>query len=184
MRTNLMAAMGIGPGMNLPTQASLPHRTRTSSGRTQYEHDSQPGPSPPTPASAGGMESQVLDGRASFVSNGSSGHSRSGPTPKRARPRKSFKAPSPAKPRSAILARAARASTGGRSTSKRQPLLSMSVNRTPEKTAPKTPSKYAQNDARDGYDESTLDENELIIHTPDGKLDVDLSGMLLDDTQE
>ncbi|KAK5117493.1 hypothetical protein LTR85_008878 [Meristemomyces frigidus] len=184
MRSNLMAAMGIGPAMTLQTQASLPHRTRTSSTRTQLEQDSQLGPSPPTPASADGMESQIMDGRASFASNASSGHSRSGPTPKRAKPRKSFKAPSPAKPRLSIGARAGRANKNGRSTSKRQPLLAMSANRSPGKAAPRTPSKAALRDTGDEFGDSTYDENEMLGHTPGGKMEIDLSGILAEDTQE
>ncbi|KAK4543455.1 hypothetical protein LTR36_005598 [Oleoguttula mirabilis] len=181
MRSNLMAAMGIG---QVQTQASLPHRTRTSSARTQLEPNSQLGPSPPTPASVDGTESEIIDGRASFASNASSGHSRNGPTPKRARPRKSFKAPSPAKPRLSMGTKAGRASAGGRSNPKRQPLLSVSVNRSPRKAAPRTPSKVAPRDAEDEYDDSTFDDNELLGHTPGGKMDVDLSGMLAEDTQE
>lgn len=177
MRSNLMAAMGLGPSAGLATQASLPHRTRTSSARTQQYHQSQLDPSPPTPLSGHSVDGPLGDGWASFGSNASSGHSRSGPTPKRAKPRKLFKAPSPAKPRLSISARVGRG-TSDRTATKRQPLQNMSANRSPRRSAPKTPSKAAWNDAADGFDDSTLDENELFAHTPGVTKTLDLGGML------
>ncbi|KAK5136129.1 hypothetical protein LTR08_003966 [Meristemomyces frigidus] len=182
MRSNLMAAMGIGQAIPFQTQSSLPHRTRTPSTRTQHEQDSQLDPSPPSLSSTHGVESQ-LGGRASIASNASSGHSRNGPTPKRAKPRKSIKAPSPAKARLNTATRAGRTSMTGRSAAARQPLSNKSVNRSPEKDAPRTPSKVVKNDARDGFDDSTVDEHELVAHMSGGKMDIDLSGMLAEDTQ-
>jgi hypothetical protein len=161
MRANLMAAMGIGH-MGGSIQPSLPHRTRpqaTAACATQVQlSQSQIDPSPPTPASTDddGMEEQQIDGRASFASHTSSGQPRSGPTPKRPRPRKSFKAPSPAKSRLSI----------GRRTSKRQPLEDMGVNRLSGKVAPRTPSRKSAAFVEDEFDDSVFDENALFANTP------------------
>ncbi|KAK4495105.1 hypothetical protein PRZ48_013432 [Zasmidium cellare] len=97
MRTNLMAAMGLS---NNQTR-TLAHRGRDSLAETQETGDE---PTPPTPTSGDGMDVDA-EVNHSFASNASSQESRSGPTPKRPRPRKSFAAPS--------TAVKTRASTGG-----------------------------------------------------------------------
>ena len=162
MRGNLMAAMGLG---GIPVPASLPHRTRASAPLTQAD-DSQMEMSPPRPLQAYAPNTQAFDGRASFASNASSAESRTGPTPKRAKPRKSFKAASPAKARMSTIARTGRASLLGRSTLKRQPLANVNANRSPSKAVPKTPSKAAEIGIADDFGDSTFDENEVYDEMP------------------
>ena len=185
MRSNLMAAMGIGQAMPSQIQSSLPHRTRSVSTRTQHEQNSQLGPSPPSPSSADGMESQ-LGGQGSFASTASSDNPRNGPTPKRAKPRKSTKAPSPAKTR-LNLTRASRVSATGIRTVVRQPLLSRSVNRVPEKDTLALPSKVTtKRSAEDRFTDPSANANKDDLHCPvsGGKMDLDMSGMLGDETLE
>jgi len=182
MRANLMAAMGIA-GAQAPLQ-TLTHRPSRASATPYTQrpgHESQDEPTPPTPFS--GDDSQHLEHEAaSFVSNAtSSGESRNGPTPKRARPRKSIKVHSPAKP-------VARPSTGVRPVARpdagtqvrrsslrvRQPLLGVSGNQSilPPLASLKTPSKGLAL-----ADEETFDGSELFTGTPGQEL-MDLGGAL------
>jgi hypothetical protein len=168
MRANLMAAMGIsGSGTSKQTklahQFSAPFASETQS----QDIDTQADPSPPTPRSGDGDGSQQRNAEASFAS---STDSRSGPTPKRARPRRTVKVASPAKARlsSAVATRSTRRSVGtGTSTGvKRQPLSAVSANRAQVRNvAPKTPSKGADLPLADGMDESTFDGSELFTGT-------------------
>ncbi|EMC97860.1 hypothetical protein BAUCODRAFT_406230 [Baudoinia panamericana UAMH 10762] len=96
MRSKLFAALG-GP----QHQASLPYRPRsTRVSGTQQSHLEG------SPSMLVDSQSQAFDGRASFASNASSGKSRNGPTPKRAKPRKTIAVPSPAESRLSIATRA------------------------------------------------------------------------------
>lgn len=83
--------------------------------------------------------------------------------------RKSFKVPSPARPRmnTSVNSRTTRASIGGQSTVKRQPLLSITANQSHRKsTALKTPSKTVSKNVPHDLDESTFDGSELFSGTP------------------
>ena len=171
MRGNLMAAMGISG--NLQQQLKMPHRPSRSSiaQAQQQEIDSQNDPTPPTPHSSDEVESQQPQLGASFASNISSTDSKSGPPPKRAKSgvRRAFKAPSPARPRLSAGAgpRSARVSVAGQRTVSRQPLLTMSANRSPRKSsAQTTPSKTMSKPVLDDLDESTFDGSELFAGTP------------------
>lgn len=162
MRSNLMAAMGLG---NHQTQIALPHRPSTSStAQTQYqEAESQEDPSPPTPFSGDDAETQQPGPGQSFASNVSSNESRSGPTPKRPRPKRPSKARSPEQPRS-------RTSTNlrsGGSAARRQPLLNIDTNPSTKKSAaPKTPPNGKMAD----LDETTFDGSELFGGTPGDRM--------------
>ena len=153
MRTNLIAAMGLG---SQNAQMTLPHRPWRSS---EHEPESQKDPSPPTPCSGDDADMPQLSGGLSFESNGSSNQSRSGPTPKRARPSKSSKGISPAQPRF----RTSTTPRTSRSAAKRQPLLSISGNSAVSKSMPlKTPSNAKDVDP----DGTTFDGSELFGGTP------------------
>ena len=180
MRANLMAAMGLSG--SLPNHTKLPLRpSRSSTAQTQHQDfDSHADPSPPTPFSGDDAEAQPLDVEGSFVSSVSSAESRSGPTPKRARPRRPFKVPSPAKPRLSTNASsyATRANILGHSTMKRQALLSVSANQRNMKIKGQTPpSKAHSMPVVNDLDESTFEGSELFAGTP-GERMLDLNGML------
>ncbi|KAK0303375.1 hypothetical protein LTR01_008103 [Friedmanniomyces endolithicus] len=152
MRSNLLAALG--GGAQTPMQPSLPHRTRASS-RTQ---PTQPDSTPVTPSFELEMSTQAFDGRASLSSNASSTHSANGPTPKRAKPRKSIVVSPHHKPRMSMGIRTVRAGPSARTTEARRPLGVMSANASPQKDGMKTPSKGALNIGEDEFDGSTIDE--------------------------
>lgn len=177
MRSNLMAAMGISGETS--KQTSLPHRPSAfSSGQTQSQDvDTQTDPSPPTPHSGNEEESQQQEAAGSFVSNAST-DSRSGPTPKRARPRRSVKTSPPVKSRmsASTSLRTTRRSTATNGTAKRQPLSSMSANQEHRKSvAPKTPSKVNSKTDENDADETTFEGSELFTGTP-GQRMLDLDG--------
>ncbi|KAK5717176.1 hypothetical protein LTR15_009065 [Elasticomyces elasticus] len=151
MRSNLLAALG-GGAQSL-AQPSLPHRTRSSL-RTQIE-PTQADVTPTTPSFALDIDSQAFDGGASFASNDSSSHSRNGPTPKRAKPRKSIKIASPAKPRMSMSTRAVKSAV------KRRPLGVINANTSPRKDGVKTPSRGQVEAGADEFDDSTFDEHDL-----------------------
>ena len=185
MRTNLMAAMGISGGTGTSAgsfkQTKLPHRLAApfDSESQSQDLDTQANPSPPTPTS-GDDESQQRNAEISFTS---STDSRSGPTPKRARPRRTIKVASPAKTRlgSAAATRSTRRSVGtGAGTGngvKRQALLNVSANQVQGRNETfKTPSKGAEL-AQDGMDESAFDGSELFTGTQGRQmLDLDEGG--------
>lgn len=156
MRTNLMAALGVGGTGGGATQLhSLPHRSRTQ--EPQFET------SPPTPISS---ESQQVD-----MSIHSSMDSQSGPTPKRAKPRKSVRVSTAASPakllRSIAGARASRMNEV-RSAAKRVPLGRVSGNIPPCKMG-KTPRKGVQELGEIDDDDSTIgDESGIGV----GRLDL------------
>jgi myosin heavy subunit len=170
MRANLMAAMGIS-GSGTSKQTKLAHRfsVRFASETQSQDIDTQADPSPPTPRSGDDDESQQRGAEMSFAS---STDSRSGPTPKRPRPRRTVKVASPVKARlsSAAATRSMRRSAGTRTGIgagvKRQPLLAVSANQVQGRNVgPKTPSKGAGLAPADGMDESTFDGSELFTGT-------------------
>ncbi|KAK0337760.1 hypothetical protein LTR94_003373 [Friedmanniomyces endolithicus] len=152
MRSNLLAALG--GGAQTLMQPSLPHRTRASS-RTQA---TQPATTPMTPSFELEMSTQAFDGRASLTSDASSTHSRNGPTPKRAKPRKSIAVSPHHKPRMSMGIRTMRAGPSARTTETRRPLGALNANASPQKDGMKTPSKGALNIGEDEFDGSTIDE--------------------------
>ncbi|KAK1092208.1 hypothetical protein LTR48_004774 [Friedmanniomyces endolithicus] len=152
MRSNLLAALG--GGAQTLMQPSLPHRTRASS-RTQA---TQPATTPMTPSFELEMSTQAFDGRASLTSDASSTHSRNGPTPKRAKPRKSIAVSPHHKPRMSMGIRTMRAAPSARTTETRRPLSALNANASPQKEGMKTPSKGALNIGEDEFDGSTIDE--------------------------
>ncbi|KAF7196794.1 hypothetical protein HII31_01712 [Pseudocercospora fuligena] len=159
MRANLMAAMGIGGTQN---RASLPHRSRESMAPPLV--DTQAGASPPTPTSASNMDVDASNIDQSFASNASD-ESKSGPTPKRPRPRKSlsFAAPLTAKPRASTSLRTSRTSIATRQSMGRQALQGISGNRPSLK--PKTPVKNTQKEVDAEEDASTFEGSELFSGT-------------------
>jgi hypothetical protein len=171
MRSNLMAAMGISG--NMPKQTKLSHRSLPSLGAETQSQDmeTQADPSPPTPLSGNDDETQQCKANISFAS---STDSRSGPTPKRARPRRSIKVASPAKSRisTGVATRRTRKSS---TNSTRQPLSSVSANQGQRRNvAAKTPCKTNTQAVTDGMDESTFDGSELFAGTPGQRmLDLD-----------
>ena len=174
MRSNLMTAMGISG--NIPKQTKLSHRSLAScSAETQSQDvETQADPSPPTPLSDNDDEIQQRKAETSFASNASSIDTRSGPTPKRARPRRTIKVASPAKSR--LSAGVATRSTRKSAThSIRQPLSSVSANQGQRRNvAAKTPCKAGAHAMTDGVDESTFDGSELYAGTPGQRmLDLD-----------
>jgi hypothetical protein len=166
VKDNVMALLGQGGiqrHFQPPTQ--LPYRPSMSSTRTSiHEPETQEDPSPPTPFSGDDIEHQEVSAQASFASNASSTESRSGPTPKRLKPRREVKAPVPTKPRlSTASVRSTRSSLRSQNTSKRRPLSSISANPAAQKSIePKTPSKSAGGE----LDETTFDGSELFAGTP------------------
>lgn len=165
MRANLIAAMGIG---NTQNRASLPHRSRESIApplETQLE--------PPTPTSASTVDAEAFNMDQSFVSNASSQESKSGPTPKRPRPRKSlsFAAPLTTKPRPKTGLSTSRTSIATRQSMGRQALQGINGNRSSMKTPAKEPPK--QGLTEEGDDASTFEGSELFSGTQEQNL-VDL----------
>ncbi|KAK0267132.1 hypothetical protein LTR35_016519 [Friedmanniomyces endolithicus] len=152
MRSNLLAALG--GGAQTLMQPSLPHRTRASS-RTQA---TQPATTPMTPSFELEMSTQAFDGRASLTSDASSTHSRNGPPPKRAKPRKSIAVSPHHKPRMSMGIRTMRAAPSARTTETRRPLSALNANASPQKEGMKTPSKGALNIGEDECDGSAIDE--------------------------
>ncbi|WPH01726.1 Hypothetical protein R9X50_00457800 [Acrodontium crateriforme] len=161
MRSNLMAAMGLSGAQALQTQShlALPQRSRQDSTETHSQ------PTPPTPASANGaLEMKEQD---SFFAS-----SVSGSTPKRPRTRKSVKVYSPAKPRKST---GMRMSLAGRSSVQRQPLQSLSVNRSPRKSITRSQAKHmVMNDEFDYEEGSTFDQSGMLQDMPK----VNLEGLL------
>ncbi|KAI5364642.1 hypothetical protein Slin15195_G041810 [Septoria linicola] len=167
MRSNLMAAMGINKNQS---RASLPHRSRES---VVPQTQSQVEDSPPSPlATAEDMDLSASNVEQCFISNADSQEDKSGPTPKRQKPRKSLSFAAPltttAKPRASVAGgRLSRASTGIKQSVGRQPLIGTSGNRANLKPF-KTPTKDAEKHA--GEDESTFEGSELFTGTQAGQM--------------
>lgn len=164
MRTNLMAAMGLSNHQS----RVLAHRSRDSIPQTQQDD-----PTPPTPTSGDGMDmaTQPEEANQSFISNASSQESRSGPTPKRPRPRKSFAAPS-----TAVKTRASTgAALGGKGSqwnaARRQTLGVVSGNRaTTMKTPVREKKVVLEVENEEVGDETTFDGSELFAGTQGVKM--------------
>ncbi|KAM3422416.1 hypothetical protein BST61_g2767 [Cercospora zeina] len=169
MRANLMAAMGIHKSQS---RGSLPHRSRESfAPQTQ----TQPDDFSHVSGEDMGLSVSNLD-ESSIWNRDSSQEDKSGPTPKRQKPRKSLSFAAPltttAKPRASVGGRGlTRASTGVRQSAGRQPLAGVNGNRAslkPFKT-PRT-TKEAAVDAAATEDESTFEGSELFTGTQGGQM--------------
>ena len=137
MRNRLMSAMGLNlpVAQSPPKQSTLPYRSASSAGTPQ----TQVPRTPAREASQPDFEDEITN-----LSFGSAGSSQTGPTPKRAKPRKAFKVPSLQQPRLSAAHRSTRSALRGASASvmKRQPLADMSANRSPVR-AGRSPGKVA-----------------------------------------
>jgi hypothetical protein len=72
----------------------------------------------------------------------------------------------PTQPRMSTAGRPTRTSTQGRSASKRQPLLAVSANLSPSKSANKTPRSSAMKSFDGAFDDTTFDGSEVFASTP------------------
>ena len=153
MRSNLMAAMGLGK-----TQGSQSAKRRsTRSGANHSELFDATESSVPFIDILG-------EAKASATQQTAMQDSQIAPSPKRARSRKSM-AP-PTQPRVSTAGRATRSSTQGRSASKRQPLIAISANLSPSKSGNKTPSQSVMKGFEVGFDDTTFDGSEVFASTP------------------
>jgi hypothetical protein len=159
-------------GSKQQTQTQLPFRPSMSTDRREYETQEA---TPPTPSSAQHVDSQSAETQGSFASQTSSTDSRSGPTPKRAKPRRSV--PTAIGPRLSMTStRTTRLSLRNQSTVKRQPLSNISANPSDRKSCgTKTPSKSGT--AMEDLEESTFDGSELFAGTQGGHI-LDLGDVL------
>ena len=156
MRTNLMAAMGLG---NM--KGSQPTNRRTTRSAA-----TQGGALDNTDISVPFLDVAQSAAKPSALKNGRvhpALDDHSSPTPKRTKPRKSVKAISPAQARMSTVSRMTRTSTQGRSTAKRQPLLTISGNHSPSKANSRTPCPKGFEDV---LDDTTFDGSEVFASTP------------------
>jgi hypothetical protein len=165
---NVMALFnqaGERAGSKQQTQAQLPFRPSMSTDRREYEMQEA---TPPTPTSAQPFDSQNAETQGSFASQTSSTDSRSGPTPKRAKPQRSV--PAAVGPHLSMAStRTTRLSLRNQSTVKRQPLSNISANPSSRKSCgTKTPSKSGA--AMEDLEESTFDGSELFAGTQGGHI--------------
>jgi hypothetical protein len=72
----------------------------------------------------------------------------------------------PTQPRVSTAGRPTHSSTQGRSASKRQPLLAISGNLSPSKSAHKTPRSSAMKSFDGAFDDTTFDGSEVFASTP------------------
>lgn len=170
MRTNLMAAMGLGNMKG--SQPTNRRTTRSTTAKGEAFDDTDISVPFLDIAGSAAKPSASMHGRAqAAIDNGTS------PSPKRTKPRKSVKAMSPAQARVTAVSRASRASTQGRSTAKRQPLLTISGNHSPSKASNRTPCPKG---IEAGLDDTTFDGSEVFASTPG--LRAGRSEVLPDDT--
>ncbi|CAK1358767.1 unnamed protein product [Cercospora beticola] len=168
MRANLMAAMGINKSQS---RGSLPHRSRESMAQpTQTQPDDY------SHISAEDMDLSISNiDESSIWQRDSSQEDKSGPTPKRQKPRKSLSFAAPlttaAQPRASVGGRRlTRSSTGVRQSMGRQPLAGTNGNRGSLKPF-KTPSKEAASAAVEAAEEeSTFEGSELFTGTQGGQM--------------
>lgn len=161
MRSNLMAAMGLGK-MN-PQGSQSPKRRSTRSGGNQSELFDD------TESSVPFIDILGAAAKASATQQNATQDSQMAPSPKRARPRKSGASmPPPAQSRVSTNSRAMRSSTQGRSTVKRQPLQAISGNVSPSKHGSKTPFSSGKG-FEGGFEDTTFDGSEVFASTPGAK---------------
>ncbi|KAF2485997.1 hypothetical protein BDY17DRAFT_245057 [Neohortaea acidophila] len=176
-----------------PPAAEPLRRSRRSSAAPPTQHQPfEEDPSPPTPFSTNDhlqKQQQQMHQDASFASNPSSTESRNGPTPKRPRPRRSFRIAAASPAGSPHTIRSVRTSNAAARTTRasistvgrRQPLLSVSANQSPAKRVGRSAKRGVVTKMQEVEDES-FGGSELFAGTPAAGRGV-CEG-LLDDTTE
>lgn len=156
MRTNLMAAMGLG---NMKGSQPTNRRTTRSSAAKGDALDNTDISMPFLDIAASAAKPAILTpGRRQSALD-----EHTSPSPKRTKPRKSVKAMSPAQAHMSPVGRATRMSTQVRSTAKRQPLLTISGNHISSKASGSTPCPKGFEAA---LDDMTFDGSEVFASTP------------------
>lgn len=157
MRTNLMAAMGLGNVKGSQPLARRTTRSTTSKGDAFDDTDVSI-PFLNVAVSAAKPTSLAQTRRNGAVDDHAS------PSPKRAKPRKSTTTMSPMRARTSTTSRLTRNSTQRRSAAKRQPLSAISGNHSPSKANSRTPCPKGLEVAQD--DDTTFDGSEVFASTP------------------
>jgi hypothetical protein len=155
MRSNLMAAMGLG---KMPQGSQSAKRRSTRSGANQSDFFDNTESSVPNIDILGAA-------RTTATQQSATQESQTAPSPKRARSRKSVASMAPP-PQPRIAGRTTRTSTQGRSATQRQPLLAISGNSSPSKSANKTPRSSAMKGFNGDFDDTTFDGSEVFASTP------------------
>jgi hypothetical protein len=157
MRSNLMAAMGLG---KMPQGSQSAKRRSTRSAANQSDFFDNTESSVPFIDILGAAKTTTTQQSATQ-------ESQIAPSPKRARSRKSVASMAPpTQPRVSTAGRPTRSSTQGRSATKRQPLLAISGNLSPSKSANKTPCSSAMKGFDGAFDDTTFDGSEVFASTP------------------
>ncbi|KAM0718301.1 hypothetical protein Q7P37_006633 [Cladosporium fusiforme] len=155
MRSNLMAAMGLGK-MNQASQSVKRRSTRSAVDNSElFDNTETSMPFIDILGAAKAANTQV---------NATQDNSQFAPSPKRARSRRSM-AP-PTQPRVSAASRATRSSTQGRIATQRQPLVAISGNLSPSKGANKTPGPSALKGFDGAFDDTTFDGSDVFASTP------------------
>lgn len=154
MRSNLMAAMGLGKTQG--SQSTKRRSTRSAANHSEL-FDA-------TETSVPFIVDLLGAAKASATQQTATQDSQIAPSPKRARSRKSMAPPTQA--RVSTAGRATRSSTQGQSASKRQPLLAISANLSPSKSGNKTPCQSVSKGFEAGFDDTTFDGSEVFASTP------------------
>jgi len=173
MRSNLMAAMGLGKMQG--SQSAKRRSTRSVANHSELFDNTE---------SSVPFIDILGAARASAIQQNATQDSQLAPSPKRARSRKSVASMAPpTQPRVSTAGRATRSSTQGRSATKRLPLLAISGNVSPSKSVNKTPGSSAMKAFDGAFDDTTFDGSEVFASTP-GMKGRDQSELLPDDDTE
>ena len=161
----------------------LPHRSRESVHKASLGPRDRPDLSSLQSKSGGGGETRDYNEQDPTEPDDSA---EKGPAPKRPKSRRSLKVHSPVRSRSSMNTRSSRTGAPGKASSNRQPLSNVSANHSPKKLARTQTSKFEAEEIGNEFDDTTLDGNEMIGHGTSMQMDMDmdLSGMLADCTQE
>ena len=156
MRSNLMAAMGLGKMQG--SQSAKRRSTRSAVNHSELSDHTE---------SSVPFIDILGAAKASATQHSATQDSQLAPSPKRARSRKSVASIAPpTQPRVSTAGRATRSSTQGRSVSKRLPLLALSGNISPSKRMHKTPGSSAMKAFDGAFDDTTFDGSEVFASTP------------------
>jgi hypothetical protein len=156
MRSNLMAAMGLGKMQG--SQSAKRRSTRSAANHSELFDNTE---------SSVPFIDILGAARASATQHNATQDSQIAPSPKRARSRKSVVSMAPpTQPRPSTAGRATRSSTQGRSATKRLPLLTISGNVSPSKSMNKTPGSSAMKAFDGAFDDTTFDGSEVFASTP------------------
>lgn len=170
MRSNLMAAMGLGK-MGQSSQSTKTRSTRSAVNQSELFDDTES--SVPFIDILGAAKTQHTATQDSQLA----------PSPKRARSRKSGASMAPpTQPRASTVERATRSSTQGRSAVRRRPLAAIDGNLSPSKNANKTPCPSGLKSFVGGNDDTTFDGSEVFASTP-GLKAPDAEGLPEDETE-